>query len=533
MLFKKMKRGFLGILALAVSLSLMCVVVSAADITVANGDISIGDDKNKLIKNSEQSVTISAKGGLFSGSTNTVTVTNQTTEEAILKFSYVVSDSSKCTIGGAAATGTEYSVTLAPSGTLQILLNASGLYNEVTLTLNDITLTPTSTSYDITVAYDSTYGSVAAGTTSMSSGVAVSIGAKGTTLKATAKIGGVFLGWKDADGNFIDFNASHTVVPTAAMSFEAVFGASEQGWYLAGGTTLYSDLQEAATFASDSSVKTVVLLNDATLPAGTYKIPSGVTFLIPFNNEHSMYTTAPEYVTSYTTPTKFRKLTMASGASIIVESGGAISVSAKLSTANGGDNAKAATSGKYGWIHMENDSSIAVNGTLSSYGYITGSGEITVGAGAAVNEVFEVRESRGGGGFLKMNKNSYKVFLVSQYYIQNIEAPMTISAGATLTGHGALNVSGVQAVKVAILGESNSLFRLDSGTLKKQYLPTKDRCQFDLEGEVAISNVNLSIMTYDFNSNAYILPINGHMDINLNGNTVANINRFLFADSFW
>ena len=509
---------------LCISAGIVAVATALKDEEVIEG-LTVTTDVDSTFEDGAVIVKITGSGGCNSSSaTATITLTNTSGKDAELIFNVNMESCYSVRIGvDTIKNDGQQKVTLEAGTSVVITMTTDKNSTENKLTLSGFSLAEVKDSAKITVIYDDSLGSVTAGGTAVANNDVVEI-AQATDFVATAKSGSSFLGWVDPEEKLLASGTTYGMQVTGDKTIRAVFvkTASDTA-YFNNGTYLSSNWNKVA---SDGG--TVVLANNGLLAAGDYTILSGTTFLVPFDDAHTVYTTAPEYITSYTTPSQYRKLTMSSGASITVESGAYISVGAKLSAASGGDNAKAATSGKYGWIHMESGSSITVNGTLSSYGYITGVGEITVNPSGAVHEVFEVRESRGGKGFAGMNNNSQKVFLVSQYYIQNIEAPMTIHSGASLTGHGALNMSlGVQALKVAIIGESNSLFKLNSGTLKKTYLPDKDRSQYDLNGEVDISNVNLSVSGYDFNSDKYILPINGNMDINLLDKTVANITNDL------
>ena len=117
---------------------------------------------------------------------------------------------------------------------------------------------------------------------------------------------------------------------------------------------------------------------------------------------------------------------MAPGSSITVD--GAISVGGKHCHTMG----SLGPSGPYGQIDMAAGSTITLrNGAnLYAWGYITGDGQITAEFGATVYEYFQVRDWRGGTATSDMLGKKQKVFPLSQYYVQNIEAALTIQAGA-------------------------------------------------------------------------------------------------------
>ena len=68
---------------------------------------------------------------------------------------------------------------------------------------------------------------------------------------------------------------------------------SERHYYTVALTNIFDNLNSAINSANASSTsKIIVLMNNGTLPAGDYTIPSGVTLLIPFDTANTMYTTS-------------------------------------------------------------------------------------------------------------------------------------------------------------------------------------------------------------------------------------------------
>ena len=456
----------------------------------------------------------------------TITLQNNKSVEAELSFDLEISGSGSVTIDGSSASAGSKTITLAAGASTTIVVTSPSGSGSETATIKNLALAIPGQNVTVTFQPATEGGSYTVDGTKISAETQYTkLATEKYSLVATPDTGYVFVGWYSVtEQKYFSLEASDTKIFESDVTVKPVFALSTAALFQVG-SQRFLDLNDANNYAVSSGEAKILLVQSGTLSAGNYTISNGKTLLIPFDSDYSCYTTEPEYVSnSYTAPSLFRMLTMSSGAHITVESGAAISVSAKLNAASGGDNAKAATTGKYGRIHMNEGSSITVNGLLSCYGYITGSGTITANSGADVHEVFEVRESRGGGGFYKMNGNNKGVFLVSQYYIQNIEAPMTINSGASLTGHGALYASNqLGEMNVEIIGQTTGLFHLSSGSITKTYLPAQDRCQFDVNGVVDISNVSFKVLSYPFDSASYILPINGHMNINLLKGTTANI----------
>ena len=227
-----------------------------------------------------------------------------------------------------------------------------------------------------------------------------------------------------------------SMLPTIAFAVGRLYdpvalenGTETTGSFSVGGTE-YANLNDALSAAEKGKDKTVVITADTTL-SGSYTIPAGVTLLVPFDDAGTLYTTEPEVVETFANQTAYRTLTLNSGASITVN--GAISVGGKLFTSTKPHVCK--PTGAYGQIKMNSGSQITVEngGNLYAWGYVTGSGNVRITSGATVYECFQVTDWRGGTATMKFGNpaNVNKVFPFSQYYVQNIEAPLTIEYGGT------------------------------------------------------------------------------------------------------
>ena len=505
--------------------------------TVTVGDVSITDDQGTGSV-SNGTVTITAKGSLFSKKTNSITVTNTSSKMAQLSFDYTVDKSSSFKIAGAdAATSGSYSVMLGANASLSItLVSNSGLSNTTaTLKMSNISLAAVKENSDVTFAFDSELGSVTAGGTAVVNGETQTVsGTTGVELKATAKSGAVFLGWTDAEGMILSTAATYTLIPAKDTTVRAVFaqnggtpwfavgatasksqstgllGLSSLTYYQVAATHLYNDLAAAADAANG---KTMVLMNNATLPAGDYTIPAGVTLLIPFDSSNTMYKTEAVSISyeSYTTPTTYRTLTLADGANLIIN--GSMSLSAKHCYANGSKLNGGSPTGNVSFVKMEGDSKITVNngGNLYVYGFITGSGSVEAMSGAKVYENFQIMDFRGGSQSTDMENG---VFPLSQYYIQNIEVPLTLYSGATEYAYTTVYMSSADfGSAVAFIAAKDAMFNLTSGYVVKKYDGTTDRLIVEAYGNMTVSAINMSVGTSSINSKNYDLPINSNMTV--------------------
>jgi len=496
-------------------------------ISILDGAVSLTDNQN-TITNSSGTVTATAKGGMMSKKTNTVTITNASGSTATLKFDYSISNASSYNVNGItnAASGT-VSVVLAADASVTVSVTSnSGFSNlTVTLTMSNFSLTAAAASSNVTFNYDSAAGSVTVGGTSVTDGGVVEIASSGGALKATAKSGASFLGWVDETNTVISTSAEYTLIPAADITVQAVFATSEKAWFLCQNGTdkyLYDNLNTAASNAASYSSKTVILANSGTLAAGTYTIPSGVTLLIPYNSANTLSTTAPSTTdATYSTPTVYRKLTMASGANIVVN--GALSLSATQASGS----AQSSPTGACSFIQMNSGSTITVNSgaKLYAWGYIQGSGAVTVENGATVYECFQIMDWRGGDNTSKLASNTYGVFPFSQYYVQNVEVPMTLKAGAIEKGFVSVKLSlvGIKTAEVPFIG-TDGMFNITSGYLVKDYEESSGRLKIDVYGALSMKNLELSIQTgvigtTNIDSADFALPVNGNMTVTMHSGT--------------
>lgn len=286
--------------------------------------------------------------------------------------------------------------------------------------------------------------------------------------------------------------------------------------------TTYTSLSKALSEAT--SGQNVVLINDYRMTdAATVK--SGVTLLIPFDADYTCYTSGdskPTTTNTKLTPSAYCTLMMGAGAKFTVD--GSISVSAGMYSAGGSQSGGGAPNGPYGLIKMSEGSSITINdgGNLYAWGYISGDGRIEANSGANVYEGFQINDFRGG------NSSSATVdynFPFSQYYIQNIEAYLTLHYGATEHVYTSLYASSAtRDTNFDLIGSTTGktgMFRLESGTsLTKHYDAENDRQEYSMTGNAELNSINMKLASLTVNSSNYILPISNNMGITMNGGTL-------------
>ena len=277
------------------------------------------------------------------------------------------------------------------------------------------------------------------------------------------------------------------------------------------GSQTYSDLNDAITAAQSGTDKTIVVATDGSL-SGSYTIPAGVTLLIPFDDANTLYTTSPDVDETVAKQIAYRTLTLDSNTSITVC--GAISVGGKLFTSSNSHVCK--PTGAYGQIQMNVGSQITVEngGELYAWGYITGSGNVRITSGATVYECFQVTDWRGGSATMKFGNpaNVKKVFPFSQYYVQNIEAPLTIEYGgaekAYIAAYG-------ENIAIGFVGAGGMFELAEGATFTKTYDPATDRISFDISGNASLKGIKMKVIIATINSANYVLPINNNVNINI------------------
>ncbi len=489
--------------------------------------VTVLDDKISLtgtstISESNGIVTAKANGGKFSQTTNTITITNSGGTAAKISFSY--SASNYGSFSESSASGTKVvDLAAGASITMSVKGKAEWTNNTATLTLFSFSYTAAAASSKVTFDYSG--GNVTLDGETVANGSVVDISSTtGAALVATPASGYTFLGWVNGNTNaLISSEASYTLKPTETMTVRAAFAsASSIAWFKAG-DYLLDDLNKAVTLST-----LVIPMYDGTLPADDYVIPSGVTLLIPYNEANTLCEEIPSlHNNTYTAPSVYRTLTMASGANITVN--GAISVSGSQSSKysyNG------MPSGPLGFIKMNSGSTITVeNGAnLYAWGYITGSGSVEVNSGGTVHECFQIADYRGGDATSQIvgKDDAYGVFPFNQYYLQNVEVPLTLHVGAKENGYGSVYVTlaGTKSLSVPFVGASDSMFVINTGYVVKDYMEGTGRTSINVYGDMTITEISMSMKvalvgSLNIDTSKYALPIPNHMTMSVESGTIS------------
>ena len=484
--------------------------------------------------------------------TNTFTITNTLDTTVNMTFTLTLTDLS---VDGGLGTGTNMiQLTKGQKNTYTVTTTGTGTSAKGTFKISNIVVEAEKDNYEITFDYDAALGSISVGGTPLGAEGVASVPKEGAELVATAN-GSTFLGWVNPEnGVILSTSAAYTLVPAGDATVQAAFAADGgEPWFLLGTTTqhtyfdgidfiitlgtketyytvsgnaLAKGINRAGELAASSSTKTMVLMNNANLAAGTHTIPAGVTMLVPFDSSNTLYTTDVVSTGTYAQPTAYRTLTMADGANLVVN--GALSIPAKQLYASGDGSKTAqggAPTGNVGFVKMEGSSSITVNngGTLYAYGYITGSGSVTAKSGATVYELFQIADFRGGSQCTDM-KNG--VFPISQYYIQNIEVPLTLEYGSREYAQSTIYMSSAAFSSATLFfASSGAMFNMTAGSVTKRYDGSTDRLMVETDGSMVMSPIEMDVGGTGLNSSDYVLGINGNITIRAKSGSNLSINQ--------
>ena len=339
-------------------------------------------------------------------------------------------------------------------------------------------------------------------------------------------------------GFFNDIVQLNYYVPTGYDIYGVDLGAAEyaQGYYytvndhlpyenvcyITEVSTGFKKLEDAFDYARNHSDATynIIMTQPYTLPEGNYSLPANATLVVPYkgNQTTAIGDQAKRRAPQKELITEIRQLKLADGANIDVY--GKIEVSAEQYVSNVGR--ISFVLGPYGRIHMEEGSTITLNNgaAINAWGYITGQGEIRVKNGAKVREFFQMHDITSAKS-LSTWANEYKVFPLTQYYIQSIEAPTKYYYGAELYGQLGVTMSATDGNptigSAKLVGTEDALFTVDtddeSAWVRKTYNPTTDRIVWETNSSASLGHINIEMGTAGFDSKDYVLPFTNNMTV--------------------
>ena len=456
---------------------------------------------------------------------STLTITNKKSTTATLSFDYSIEQNGgKIQVDGTeVSSGASFTKELAANESVKVYIKSGSTSAATKITLTNVVLvSDVNATATFVPAENGTYTVDGKLITEEYSNTQSSMTAY--QVVATPADGYQFMGWYDVSNErYISTSAKAALNIENDCTITARFASKTAALFETGGQR-FDALGDAVSYAQANSQSKITLATDGFI-SGTYTIPAGITLLIPFDEAGTLYTDAPAAIRTAPASKPFRTLTMSEGASITVN--GAISLGGRYYAAGGGEQGRPV--GDYGYIKMADNSSITVKngGKLYAWGFISGSGSVLAESGATVYEFYQIADFRGGTASSGMG---HGVFPFSQYFVQNIEVPLTLNAGANEQVY-----SGVYAMKstyttaINFIGDTG-MFKVESGSFTKDYDEKTDRLVFTVNGEAALNTLSLTLAGMDVNSASYVLPITNNITINIqSGNVTINQTAALLA----
>lgn len=456
---------------------------------------------------------------------STLTITNKKSTTATLSFDYSIEQNSgKIQVDGTeVSSGASFTKELATNESVKVYIQSGSTSAATKITLTNVVLvSDVNATATFVPAENGTYTVDGKLITEEYSNTQSSMTAY--QVVATPADGYQFMGWYDVSNEkYISTSAKAALNIENDCTITARFASKTAALFETGGQR-FDDLGDAVSYAQANSQSKITLATDGSI-SGTYTIPAGITLLIPFDEAGTLYTDAPAAIRTAPASKPFRTLTMSDGASITVN--GAISLGGRYYAAGGGEQGRPV--GDYGYIKMADNSSITVKngGNLYAWGFISGSGSILAESGATVYEFYQIADFRGGSASSNMGN---KVFPFSQYFVQNIEVPLTLNAGANEQVYsGVYAMSTTYTTAINFIGDTG-MFKVESGSFTKDYDEKADRLVFTVNGEAALNTLSLKLAGMSVNSASYVLPITNNITINIqSGNVTINQDAALLA----
>ena len=538
-MIQRISKRFLSLLLVAVMVLALLPVITLPAFAATSGTVTgLADENIGLSFEGDADDAWSANGTSIIGAAtstggtcgdtshkSTLTITNKKSTTATLSFDYSIEQK----IGTIRVDGTEvssgasFTKELATNESVKVYIHSGSTSAATKITLTNVVLvSDVNATATFVPAENGTYTVDGKLITEEYSNTQSSMTAY--QVVATPAEGYQFLGWYNlTTGKCIATTATAPLNIESNCTITAKFASKAVALFETGGQR-FADLNEAVAYAQANKQSKITLATDGSI-SGTYTIPTGITLLIPFDAAGTLYTNAPAAIRTAPASKAFRTLTMSEGTSITVN--GAISLGGRYYAAGGGEQGR--TVGDYGYIKMADNSSITVKngGNLYAWGFISGSGSVLAESGATVYEFYQIADFRGGSASSNMGN---KVFPFSQYFVQNIEVPLTLNAGANEQVYsGVYAMSTTYTTAINFIGNTG-MFKVESGSFTKDYDEKTDRLVFTVNGEAALNTLARTLAGMDVDSASYVLPITNNITINIqSGNVTINQDAALLA----
>ena len=538
-MIQRISKRFLSLLLVAVMVLALAPAITLPAFAATSGTVTgLADENIGLSFSGDADNAWSAAGTTITGSVtstggtcgdtahdSTLTITNKKATTATLSFDYAIEQNGG-TIqvdGTKVSSGASFTKELAANEAVKVYIKSGSTSAATKITLTNVALvSDVSATTTFVPAENGTYTVDGKAITEEYSSTQSSMTAY--QVVATPAEGYQFLGWYNlTTGKCIATATSTALNIESDCTITAKFASKSVALFETGGQR-FDDLGDAVSYAQANKQSKITLATDGSI-SGTYTIPTGITLLIPFDAAGTLYTNAPAAIRTTPASKPFRTLTMSEGTSITVN--GAISLGGRYFAAGGGQQGRPV--GDYGYIKMAENSSITVKsgGNLYAWGFISGSGSILAESGATVYEFYQIADFRGGSASSSMG---HGVFPFSQYFVQNIEVPLTLNVGANEQVYsGVFAMSTTYTTAINFIGDTG-MFKVESGSFTKDYDEKTDRLVFTVNGEAALNTLSLTLAGMDVDSASYVLPITNNITINIqSGNVTINQDAALLA----
>ena len=513
---KRIGRRFVSLLLTFVTVLTMLPAMTLPALAETSGTVTgltdeniglsfTGDADNAWSANGTSIIGAATSTGGCSGKdyTSTLTITNKKNTKATLSFDYDVTVNGgtiKVDKSNNVNAGGKFSKELEANESVTVYIKSGSTDAATKITLTNVVLVSNvNATATFVPAENGTYTVDGKRITEEYSNTQSSMTAY--QVVATPADGYQFLGWYDvSNGKYISTSAKAALNVDSDCTITARFASQTAALFETGGQP-FDDLNKAVSYAQANGQSKITLATDGSI-SGTYTIPAGITLLIPFDAAGTLYTDAPAAIRTAPASKPFRTLTMSEGTSITVN--GAISLGGRYFAAGGGEQGRPV--GDYGYIKMADNSSITVKngGNLYAWGFISGSGSVLAESGATVYEFYQIADFRGGTASSNMGN---KVFPFSQYFVQNIEVPLTLNAGANeqvYTGVYAMRTT--YTTSINFIG-NNGMFKVVSGSFTKDYDEKTDRLVFTVNGVAELNTLSLKLAGLSVMSGCFVLGL--------------------------
>ena len=519
------------VMALLPNVTITAFAASSGEVTgLSNENIGLsysGDKENTWSANGT-TITGSIQSSSGCGTTHyssTLTITNKRSITAVLSFDYAI-DAQGGTIqvdGTAVTAGGTFSKELAAGGTVSVYIKSNSTSAPTKITLSNVAL---SANIEATTTFlpaeNGSYTVDGKAVTEEFSNTQNAMNAY--KLVATPNVGYQFRGWYNVTtGQCVGTNTTISLNVEADCTLTALFAPETSDLFETGGQ-VFDELNDAITYAQANSIDKISLQSKTATLNQNYTIPSGITLLVPFDADKTLFTTTPTALApghqAATKKNEFSSLTLAEGVTLTLEGG--LSVGGQYQSASGGSNSY--MSGNYGqvWLNAGSNITVKSGGNLYAWGFVSGAGTVTVKSGGTVYEWYQILDFRGGTATMGIGN---KVFPFNQYDIQNVESAMTLEQGATETAYAAVYASSrINPSAIPFIGDTG-MFKIVSGSLTKMYDGATDRIIYTVNGEAEVNNLNLKLAGSSVSSKNYVLPITNNMTINLAEGSKLTVNQ--------